>query len=478
MTVRTEKLVIGARLRRLRRSLGLTQAQMAEDLGISPTYVNLMEANQRPVSAKVLLRLSQVYDFSLSDISGGGEMQLLAELEGALKDPVFAAAIPRTEAEEVVNASPDLARALLRLHDRYRELAMTALSERSPVSDRETVEMLEQAARPVEEVRVHFHDRHNHVAELDLAAEALAEEIGLQHDEPQIVLSDRLRDRHGYRVRILPQDVMPNRLSRFDPHRRQLHLSERLDQPGRRFQIAARLALLECAEPIDAEVRAGGFSAEARPLARVSLANYFAAALLMPYGRFLQACEAERYDVELLGQRFGASYEQVAHRLTTLQRAEARGVPFFFVRVDRAGNISKRFSAGRFHFSKFGGTCPLWNIHACFETPDRVQTQVIAMPDGTTYFSFARTVTRHVGSHAEPAARMAIGLGCDIAYAPRLVYARHLDLAALPPTEIGVNCYLCERPDCASRAYPPIARPLAFSERERGISSFGFSGRE
>ncbi|MFC3057578.1 helix-turn-helix domain-containing protein [Paenirhodobacter populi] len=472
MSERGEKLVIGARLKRLRKTLGLTQAQMAQDLDVSPSYITLIEANQRPISAKLLLKLSQVYDFAPRDIAGGQDLQLQAELEAALKDPVFAETIPRSEVEDVVNASPALARALLRLHDRYRTMAMAAISDKNPLSDREKVEMLEQTARPVEEVRAHLHARNNHIDALDRAAEALSEELEMQRREPHIVLSARLRDRHGFRVRILPQDVMPEKLRLIDPHRKHLNLSERLEQTGRRFQIAVLLARLEYGDLIEKE--AEDFSPEARPLARAAFANYFAAALLMPYKRFLQNAESERYDIELLGQRFGTSYEQVAHRLTTLQRPEARGVPFFFVRMDQAGNVSKRFSAGRFHFSKFGGSCPLWNIHSCFEVPGRVQTQVIAMPDGTTYFSIARTVARHIGNYSEPAAQFAIGLGCDIAYAPRLVYARGLNLEAVTPVRIGVNCYLCERQNCGSRAYPPINRPFRFSERERGVSSFHF----
>jgi predicted transcriptional regulator/plasmid maintenance system antidote protein VapI len=478
MSERGEKLIIGARLKRLRRTLGLTQAQMAQDLGVSPSYITLIEANQRPVSAKLLVRLSQVYDFSAGEIAGGGDLQLQADLEAALKDPLFAETVPRSEIEEVVNASPALARGLLRLHEKYRAMAMVAISEENPFSDRDKVELLEQTVRPVDEVRAHFHARHNHIDRLDRAAEALAEDLAIWRSEPQIVLNDRLRAVHGYRVRILPQEVMPGQLRLLDPHRKHLNLSERLDQPGRRFQIAVQLARLEYGDLIAVEAEAAGVSDAALPLARASFANYFAAALLMPYRRFLRAAEGARYDVELLCQRFGTSFEQVAHRLTTLQRPEARGVPFFFVRMDRAGNVSKRFSAGRFHFSKFGGSCPLWNIHSCFETPERVQTQVIAMPDGTTYFSVARTVTRQVGTYASPAARFAIGLGCDIAYAPRLIYAQDLDLEAVQPVPIGVNCYLCERPDCPSRAYPPINRPFSFSERARGVSSFSFSAPE
>lgn len=474
MADRGEKLIIGARLKRLRKSLGLTQAQMANDLEISPSYITLIEANQRPVSAKLLIKLSQVYDFSMAEIAGGTDLQLQGALEAALKDPVFEEAVPRSEVEEAINLSPSLARAVLRLHEKYRAMAMAAISEENPFSDRDKVELLEQSARPVDEVRAHFHERQNHVDAVDRAAEALADALKIWRDEPQIVLSDRLQERHNYRVRILPQEVMPGQLMWRDPHRKHLNLSERLDQPGRRFQAAVQLARLEAEDLIEAECDAASLSDTARPLLRTSFANYYAAALLMPYGRFQKAAETERYDVEVLCQRFGTSFEQTSHRLTTLQRPEGRGVPFFFVRVDKAGNVSKRFSAGRFHFSKFGGSCPLWNVHSCFDAPERVHTQVIGMPDGTRYFSIARSVTRQLGTFASPAARFAIGLGCDFSYAPRLIYAQDLDLASVQPVEIGVNCYLCERPNCPSRAYPPINRPFNFSERSRGVSSFSF----
>ncbi len=475
MGKRPEKIVIGARLRRLRQTLGLTQAQMAQDIGVSSSYINLIEANQRPISAKLLIRLTEVYDFNLSQFSTK-DMQLQSDLEASLKDPVFGlSSIPRSEIEDIVNASPPIARALLTLYERYRLLALNKASSQISLSDRDKVEILEQSARPVEEVRAYFHAQRNHIKSLDDAAEQLAEEIGIWRNEPQIVLSDRLREHHGFRVRILPHTVMGSQLRSFDSHRKHLNLSELMDQPGRRFQIAVQLAFLEFSDLLDKEIDSAAFSLEARSLAKISFANYFAAALLMPYSRFLTACENLKYDVEILGQRFGTSYEQTAHRLTTLQRPDARGIPFFFVRVDRAGNISKRFSAGKFHFSKFGGTCPLWNIHSCFENPDRVQTQIVRMSDGTTYFSISRTVSRYSGSYEQPSTKMAIGLGCDLAYASRLIYARHLNVEAITPTEIGVNCYLCEKPECASRAFAPLNRTLVFSERDRRMSIFDFS---
>ena len=477
--MRGEKLIIGQRLRVLRQSLGLTQAQMALELGVSASYITLIEADQRPASARFLMRLAEVYDLNISELAPSTDAQLAAEFAAALKDPALEAGpLPRAEIEAVLQASPRIASAFVRLHDSHREALLRPQADENPLTDRDKVEALTGSSRPVDMVRNWFYAQNNHVDALDRAAEAVAEELALHRNEPHMAMTHRLAG-HGIAVRILPAHVMGDQLRRFDPHRRELMLSELLSQDSRRFQIGVLLARLEQEEAIAELVEKSGLTETAAvTLLRVSLANYYAAALMMPYGRFLAACESVRYDVELLGHRFGASFEQTAHRMSTLQRPDARGIPFFFVRVDRAGNISKRFSAGRFPFSRFGGTCPLWNIHAAFEMPDRVQTQVIRMPEGASYFSIARTVTRAGGTHGQPAQRLAIGLGCDVAYAPRLVYADGIDLERTRPVDIGLNCYLCERPDCSSRAHAPINRRLRVNERERSLAIFSFEGAE
>ena len=353
MSQRKEKLLIGAKLRRLRRTLGLTQAQMAEELDVSASYINLIESNQRPVSAKLLVSLAQVYDFDMSDVGGAGDARLTSELLEALRDPVFEAGpLGKNDVEEVVNANPDIARAFLRLYSRHREMSMRLYSDANPMADREKVEVLEQTDRSVDSVREYFHENRNFFPKIDEAAEALSAELFLSTDEPHTALTDRLKKRHNYQVRIVPAHVMPNQLRYFDRHHRRIDLSELLHQSGRRFQLAVQIALLEYSDLIATHVEKANLpDSSARDLADVSLANYFAAALLLPYSRFLRECEATKYDIELLSHRFGASFEQVAHRLTTLQKPDARGIPFFFLRMDSAGNVSKRFSAGRFHFS-------------------------------------------------------------------------------------------------------------------------------
>ena len=474
MSQKSEKLLIGPRLRRFRQALGLTQARMSEDLAISTSYLNLMERNQRALSAKVLLKMAEVYDFDIGEFTGAGDAHLVAEIYEVLRDPLFkGSSISKSEAEDIVNMSPNTAKAMLKLYSKHRDLARR---NTDMAVDRDKVELLEQSAEAVEVVRHFIHEQKNFFPRLDAAAETLSEELGLTKREPHAALTERLKEKHDLSVRIVPIDIMPQMLRYYDRHSKRINLSELLRQSGRRFQLAYQIGMLEQRELIDDIVKTAALPGrEAEGLMRTSLANYFAAATLMPYTRFLKEAERIKYDVDLLGHRFGTSFEQTAHRLTTLQKPDARGIPFFFVRIDVAGNVSKRFSAGRFHFSRFGGACPLWNIHECFQTPGTTISQMIQLPDETTYFSIAKMVSRSDGTYNAPAQKLAIGLGCDIAYAPRLTYAQNYNLENPNPTPIGVNCYLCERPHCRQRAHAPLNKTLSFDERARGMSLFSFS---
>ena len=455
-----DKLLIGPRVRRLRASLGLTQKRMAEDLGISASYLNLIERNQRAMSAKVLLRLASTYGFDLAEFTDAGDAQLVAKTFEALRDPLFRdVPVSKNEVEDLVGLSPNAARAFNRLWDR-REA--TPAMPGAPAT-----------RRAVDQVRDFIQEARNHWPELDATAEALSDELNLRRREPHAALTERLKTRHQTAVRIVPQDVMPDMLRWFDRHNRRINLSELLPQSGRRFQLAFQIALLEQRPLVDAVLDASALEGrEARGLARTSLANYFAAALLMPYARFLREAESVRYDVELLSHRFGTSFEQTAHRLTTLQRDGARGIPFFFLRIDIAGNVSKRFSAGRFAFSERGGACPIWNIHESFTDPGRLHTQMVELPDGTRYFSLAKAVRRGGDVWGRPAQRLAIALGCDVSYAPRLCYSDSFNLDAPTPAPIGINCHLCERQACRQRAHPPLSKSLMWDERARGMSQF------
>src|SRR6476646_2353680 len=452
-----KKLFVGPRFRRIRQQLGLSQTQIAEGLGISPSYINLIERNQRPVTAQILLRLAETYDLDLRDLATADEDRFFAELNEIFSDPLFRQIeLPKQELRDLAELCPGVTHSLQRLYAAYTEARRGETLVAAQMADRDEGSRFE--ANPIERVRDLIEANRNYFPELETAAETLR------------------REKHVVLARIMPSDVMRDTLRRFDRHRRQLLISELVDGPGRAFQLAFQIGLAECGSAIDAIVnRAGPLDDTPRRLYRITLANYFAAAAMMPYQAFHGAAEALSYDVHVLAQRFNAGFEQVCHRLTPLQRPNTRGVPFFLLRVDNAGNVSKRFSSGTFPFSKFGGTCPLWNVHSTFDTPDRLLKQVIELPDGTRYFSIAQMVRRPVAPHPLPQPRFAIGLGCEIRHASKLVYASGLDLEKTEGTPIGVNCRLCERENCAQRAEPPITRTLILDENTRRVSSFAFS---
>ncbi len=471
-----KKVFAGPRVRRLRRDKGLTQARMAEELGISASYLNLIERNQRPVSAQMLLRMADVFDVDLRSLGGDEEARALTALKEVFTDPMLRdAGLGIEDLKDVADASPAIADAVATLYRAYREAVESGSMLAERLADRDDDETSQSGGLPIEEVRDFINSRTNHFPDLDEAAETLYASARIASDEPYVVLRNYLRDVHGVGTRVVPGDFMTGELRRYDRHRQTMFLSELLDQPGRCFQLAYQVAFLEQARTIEQIVDQSGLAdEEARRLLRIALANYFAAALLMPYGAFLRTAEETKYDIRLLGRRFGTSFEQVCHRLTTLQRAGARGIPFFLIRVDNAGNVSKRFSAAGFHFARFGGTCPRWNVHDAFRVPGEVYTQVISMEDGTRYFSIARTVSRAGSGIGVPGDQYVVGLGCEISHARNFAYSVGHDLdnehAATP---LGVNCRLCERLDCSQRAFPPLKRRLHVEEHVRGVSAFG-----
>jgi XRE family transcriptional regulator, fatty acid utilization regulator len=467
------KLFLGGRLKRVRRELGLTQTAMATDLGVSPSYLNHIERNQRPVSAQLLLRLAETYDVDLRTLGQSGGPATEAELSEALADPVFAGLVaPRHEVMQLAEDQPTVADAFLRLYRTFSEQRR-----------REQAQDLGADDSPADWVREYVQARRNHFPELDALGEALA--AALETDAPgepfETRARARLQGRHGLSVRTLPADVMVEWTRRYDPHRKRLLLSETLGPSSRAFAVAYQLALSEHDAELTALIALAGAPDEAaRRLLKVSLANSLAAAVLMPYADFQSAAEATGYDLARLQARFGVSFEQAAHRLTTLSRPTARGVPFFLMRVDQAGNVSKRFASGGFPFSRFGGACPRWRLHSAFRTPGRIITQIIETPsqdgrDGQRWFTLARTVDRQGHDGFSEGHDLAIGLGCELKHAHRLTYARGLNLTSPEVTPIGPACRLCHRHPCAERAAPPVDRPLAVDDWSKSVSPWPFA---
>ena len=451
----TQKLYAGVKLREVRQRLDLTQKAFAAKLGVSLPYLNQMENNNRPVSTGVVLALAQEFGFDVTELSLGETERLVSAMREALADPVFPDTPPLADLRLAASNAPALAHAFLELHRAYRQT-----HERLASLD----DALGQSRVPIspwEEVRDFFHYCDNYLDAVDRAAERVGES-----GDPVAKAASRLAARG-----VTLAETNGPELRRFDPDRDVLTLSTRAAEPTRRFQILHLLALADHGDLIDATLDLARFKApEARDIARIGLANYFAGAALLPYDQFLAAAQASRHDVEVLARQFGASLEQVAHRLSTLQRPGAKGIPFFFVRVDQAGTITKRHSATRLQFARFGGACPLWNVHRAFETPGQFLRQLAETPDGVRYVSLARDVSKPGGAWGAPVRRFAIALGCEVGHAGALVYADGLDVDTPQAYEpIGISCRICERSERHQRAVPPLERKLTVRPNHRGV---------
>jgi predicted transcriptional regulator/DNA-binding XRE family transcriptional regulator len=458
-----EKLMAGHVVRRLRRRMALSQAAMAEMLEISPSYLNLVERNQRPVSATLLVRLAETFDLDPRALTaaepGGGS----AAMRRRLADPLFAdLEIDRSELEEWLAAAPSGAEAFARAYDRGGGGGGAV----TPVED----DPLALVRREIERWRNHFPD-------LDAAAEALADELRLGAGDLYGAIAERLRAKHQLSIRILPAEVMPDALRRLDLHARQLQISELLDPASRTFAAAFQLAQIEARTEIEALSRGAALADRAAErLYRRHLASYWAAAVMMPYARFLRACETTGYDLELLQRRFGAGFEMVAHRLTTLSRVGARGLPFFMLRIDRAGVASKRYAgASAAALVEADGRCPLWRLHHAFDRPGSLAVQLVELEDGQRFLTMARTVAPQGRRYGLVAAEFAVGLGVEASLAAPLAVARGLDLAGIA-TPIGLGCRRCLRAACPQRSAAPAGRAWLVNERERGLSAITFAG--
>ena len=456
--------LIGRTVRRHRIEQGVTQQALAVRLGISASYLNLIEHEQRAVTASLLIKLAETLRVDLAALSGAQERQLEAGLREAFSDPQLDQSVPDAELAALAAASPTAGRAILALYRAWRVAREDSSGIALPSGRRLLL--------PHEEARDAFHERANHFPAIETAAES----VGLPSAPAELnhAIAERLRRSHGINIIVGPQDGL---LRRYDPATRSLYLSEQLPRESRGFQLAFQLALLEMRDAVDAQVDAiAPTSPEAASLIRLGLLNYAAGALLMPYERVRDTAADLRHNIDAIADRFGVSYEQACQRLSSLQRMGARGVPFFFLRVDPAGNVSKRFTAAGFPFARYGGSCPRWVVHAAFETPGQVQVQVAQLPDGATFLCFARCVVGRAKHWGEPAPRHVIAMGCEVSHAGEVVYADGLDLdqAAIG---IGLSCRLCERENCRSRAFPPLEHRLALDPDLASDSPYKFVPR-
>ncbi|KQT52370.1 Cro/Cl family transcriptional regulator [Aureimonas sp. Leaf454] len=467
------KIFAGPRIRRVRGTLGLTQTAMAGRLGISPSYLNLIERNQRPLTVQLILKMAEVFDLDLGELSGGGA-GTAAELRVVFADPLLAAELPGDgELVEIAEGSPNVAAGIAKLYRAYRE-GQDRLSDLSALLAREGHQTRATGARlPSDEVQEVFENRPNHFPAIETAAETFRASLGAGEDLSGL-LRAWLRREHEVAVRVLPAETMPLWRRRFDRHSRRLFVSERLVPADRLREVATEVALLGFGPVIAAEVETFGFSsAEAQRLARFELLRYAAHALMMPYGPFQAAAERTGGDIDVLAGRFDASFEQAATRLTTLQRQSAPGLPFFLVEIDGAGNRLRRAGARGFPVQRFGGDCPKLLHHAAFSEGGRTLCERVEMPDGASFLTIARTLEGPAAGFGERPRRTAILIGLDAAFAERTVYGRALGEGARS-TPIGPACRLCERQGCLARAAPPLTRPLGLDEAVTGLGGFDF----
>jgi predicted transcriptional regulator/transcriptional regulator with XRE-family HTH domain len=439
-------------------------------LEISPSYLNQIEHDVRPLTVAVLLRITEVFGVDATFFASQDDTRLVAEMREVALDRDLGADMDAAEVADMVAAYPNFARAMVNLHRRYRltttQLAAATEDRYSDGSGSGSITM------PHEEVRDYFYQRQNYLHELDTAAEDLTAKIRMHRGDLAGELANRLTTVHGVRI-VRRIDLGDTVLHRYDPATKTLEMGNHLSSGQQVFKMAAELAFLEFGDLIDKMVDEGMFTSdESRTLARLGLANYFAAATVLPYRQFHGVTENFRYDVERLSAFYSVSYETIAHRLSTLQRPSMRGVPFSFVRVDRAGNMSKRQSATGFHFSSSGGTCPLWNVYETFSNPGKIGVQIAQMPDGRNYMWVARTVERRASRYGQPGKTFAIGLGCELRHAHRLVYSEGLDLSGEVATPIGSGCRVCERDNCPQRAFPALGKALDLDEHRSTVSPY------
>ena len=456
--------MIGRAIRRLRQERGLTQAGLATRLGISASYLNLIEHDERAVTASLLIKLTRLLDVDVEALSGNVERSLAVGLREALTDPLLGAEPIGEGAIAAIAVHPAAARAILALSRAWAAAREDASGIALPSGRRIKL--------PHEEARALFNERANHFPALEQAAEALRLDMERQgtpaglsgQSEMNHAIAERLRRRHGLVVRVAPLDGV---LRSYDPAARLLMLSDLLKRESRGFHMAFQLVLIEAHDVVEALIaEVVPSTPEAASVMRIGLLNYAAAALLMPYASILDTAAALRYDVETLAARFAVSYEQAAHRLSTLQRPGQRGVPFFFLRMDAASNITKAFSGAGFPFAQAGGSCPRWIANTAFASPGRINVQIGQLPDGATYLCFAHVVTGTAIVWNEPPPTHVITMGCEIGHAAEMAYADGIDVARAI-TRIGLSCRLCDWIKCRSRAFPPLDHRLSLDVNRR-----------
>ena len=475
------KLFAGARVRRIRLDLGRTQAAMAEELGISPSYLNLIERNGRPLTAQLLVKLAATYDVDIADLQGDGDGEAVAALRAVFADPLLEGELlGDAELMELAQGAPNVVRGITRLYRAWGE-ARDRLSELSRSMDADwapgAAPML-----PIDVVREAFASRIYCFPLVEAAIDGFLGELG-EVEDTYVALADWLRRERGVSVQVLPADTMPLWRRRYDRHSRRLFVSERLSRARQVEAVAQEVAGLVARDAIAQEraLMGLGDNDEAGRLAGLELARYGALAVMFPYARTLQVAERTRFDVERVAARFSASFSQAARRLVSLQdasRGRRAAPPMFLLEVDHAGNAVRRQGAirgkgGAGFPAAFGEGCPRLPLFDTFAQPDRTLVERVETLGAETFLVATRTADAPRAGFNERVRRTAFLFGWREQDGARTIYADALPADARP-LGIGPACRLCEREGCLSRAHPPATRPVALDPSRQGIGPYDF----
>lgn len=467
------KIFAGPRLRRIRREHDLTQTAMAQDLSISPSYLNLIERNQRPLTVQLLMKLAAVYGVDVTELQGESS-GTVSQLKSAFSDPLLAGELPGDqELIEVAEAAPNAAAGLVKLYRAYCEQS-ERLSDLAMILARQGTETAVAEKRlPHDEVSNALADRAYFFDALDRAAEDFHAALA-PADDLEPALRKWLKEKHGIAVKVLPPSVMAHVGRRFDRHTMRLFVSARYSPHDRAREIAIEAVLLALGEEIGRAVDALALTGdEARRIARFEMARYAALAVMMPYDLFLEAARRDRFDIGILAGRFSVSFEQAALRLVSLQRSDNPGLPFFAMEADHAGNILKRIGAHGFPRAGFRGECPKLDIYDAYARPGQILSQCVEMPDASRFLTVVRTLPGPEAMFGDRPRQTTLLLALPWQQAGACIYGAALGANA-PAMAVGPVCRLCERAGCLSRARPPITRPLGLDDMAAGLSAFDF----
>ena len=466
-------LKIGPKIKAFRRQLGLQANKLAEELEISPSYLNLIEGGKRKIDGDLLLKVCEKLNIQLSDLTTKSDINLENTISEILDDKLFEDLdILGPEVKDLVGTNPKIGRALVRLGDILKKKDHELINKIEKLSGK--IVDNRKNSFPGEVISDFLQENKNYFSKLEDFANKVFEKIQVNNRTRYIALCEYLKKEYSITVKdIIPEDGKP--FSKiFNKKKKELLLSDYNTLETKKLHAASQIAQEGASKEIDQYLSNFNFpSEESKRLTQVALLNYCGAAILMPYKLFHSECKKLKYDLELLQNTFATSFEQVAHRVTCLQDPKLPGIPFHMLRTDIAGNISKRFSLSGIEIPRYGGACPRWNVYSAFTRPGVIQAAVSKMTNGEKYVCIARTVEKGVGRYGLSKSILSIGLGCEAKYAKQFVYTENLDISD-KKTEIpiGVSCRTCDRLDCSQRAFPPLHKKFDVDINSRGVSVY------